>query len=151
LADCGEAVGFYESDGLVSVSMYGSWREAWDNWPRSLPMRDQYFGWREAMGLLFVLLAQALPLPAFILGLLLGSPAGFLFFSAAFVLVRIAILCGVARAYRDRPWTYWLSPLCDLPVAVKLLRSTLMRRHSWRGRSYMRRPDGGFQPVESTK
>ena len=28
-------------------AMYDNWRETWHNWPRSLPMRDQYFGWRE--------------------------------------------------------------------------------------------------------
>lgn len=151
LAECGEAIGFYESDGLVAVSMYSDWRETWANWPRSLPMRDQYFGWREAVGLLKVLFVQALPLPTFILGLLFGAPVWFLLLMAMFFLIRVGILCGVARAYYDRPWTYWLSPLCDLPVALKLFRSALTRRHSWRGRSYIRGPDGHFEPVENSK
>ena len=63
LAECGEAIGFYESDGLVWVRMYEDWHETWRNWPRSLPTRDQYFGWHEATGLLEVLLIQSLPLP----------------------------------------------------------------------------------------
>ena len=67
LAECGEQIGFYESNGLVDVKMYNSWRETWNNWPRSLPMRDQYFGWREAVALFGVLIVQALPLPAVIL------------------------------------------------------------------------------------
>jgi dolichol-phosphate mannosyltransferase len=61
LVERGEAVGFYETEGLAEVSMYGDWREAWENWPRSLPMRDQYFGWRQAIGLLEVFFVQGLP------------------------------------------------------------------------------------------
>ncbi len=72
LAECGEQIGFYESDGLVEVKMYGSWRETWNNWPRSLPMRDQYFGWRESIGLVGVLVFQALPVPTLILGALIS-------------------------------------------------------------------------------
>lgn len=151
LAECGEAIGFYESDGLVDVSMYNDWRETWNNWPRSLPMRDQYFGWHEAIGLLEVLIGQAVPLPTFILGLIFGAPIWLLLLTAMFLLIRVGILCGVARAYHDRPWTYWLSPLCDLPVALKLLQSALTRRHSWRGRSYIRRRDGTFEPIENSK
>jgi dolichol-phosphate mannosyltransferase len=59
LAECGEAIGFYESDGLVGVTMYAAWQETWRNWPRSLPTRDQHFGWREAAGLLEVLLVPS--------------------------------------------------------------------------------------------
>jgi dolichol-phosphate mannosyltransferase len=151
LADSGEAVGFYESNGLVDAAMYGNWRETWANWPRSLPMRDRYFGWRETIGLLIVLFAQALPLPAFILGLLLGAPLWLLFLTTPLLLIRLGILCGVARAYPDRPWTYWLSPFFDLPVTLKLLRSAQARLQNWRGRSYIRRPGGIFEPIENPK
>ena len=147
LADCGEAVGFYESDGLVEASMYRDWRETWRNWPRSLPMRDQYFGSREAAGLLAVLLVQALPLPLFILGWIWGAPSWFFSVTAPFVLIRFGVLGGVARAYPNRPWTYWLSPLWDLPVAFRLIQSALARRHSWRGRSYIRGKGGRFKPL----
>ena len=44
LATNGYAVGFHESDGLASVEMYSSWSDAWRNWTRSLPLRDQYAG-----------------------------------------------------------------------------------------------------------
>ena len=46
----------------------------------------------------------------------------------------VGVLCGAARAYVSRPWTYWLSPLADLPVTAALFASALRRRHSWRGR-----------------
>ena len=147
LAESGEAVGFYESDGLAEASMYRDWRDTWRNWPRSLPLRDQYFGWREAGGLLGVLLVQALPLPMFMLGWFLGAPIWFLSVIAVFLLMRIGVLCGMARAYPNRPWTYWLSPLCDLPVALRLIQSALTRHHSWRGRSYVRGKGGKFEAL----
>jgi dolichol-phosphate mannosyltransferase len=108
-------------------------------------MRDQYFGWREAAGLLAVLLLQALPLPLFILGWIWGAPSWFFSVTAPFVLIRLGVLGGVARAYPNRPWTYWLSPLWDLPVAFRLIQSALARRHSWRGRSYIRGKGGKFE------
>ncbi len=40
----------------------------------------------------------------------------------ALVAVRLGVLFGTARAYRRLPWTYWLSPLSDLPVALRIWR-----------------------------
>jgi dolichol-phosphate mannosyltransferase len=148
LAECGETVGFYEADpGLIDVRMYGSGRETWNNWPRSLPMRDQYFGWREAFGLVIILLLQALPLPAFVLGVAAGAPLWFVSLAGFLLAIRIGILVGVARAYPARPWTYWLSPFCDLPVVLRIIEFAMRRRHSWRGRVYVRRKGGVFEPL----
>jgi len=147
LAECGEAVGFYESDNLVAVQMYSDWRETWKNWPRSLPMRDQYFGWREALDLLLLVPAQALPLPLLIFGLIVGAPLWFTCVTGLLFTIRVGVLFGAARAYPERPWTYWLSPLCDLPVVLRIIQSALMRRHTWRGRTYLRRKGGTFEPV----
>jgi dolichol-phosphate mannosyltransferase len=147
LAECGEIVGFYEAGALVEVSMYRHWRETWHNWPRSLPMRDQYFGWREMIGLLGVLFLQALPLPAFILAWIFAAPFWFLTLAAVLLLMRVGVLCGTARAYAKRPWSYWLSPLWDLPAALRVIQSALARRHTWRGRSYIRGKGGKFEPV----
>lgn len=148
LAQCGEKVGFYEAEkDLIEARMYGSWRETWANWPRSLPMRDQYFGWRETAGLAVVLLFQALPLPSLVLGLALGAPTWFLWLAGSLSALRIGVLFGVSRAYPDRPWTYWLSPLGDLPVAARIIQLALKRRHSWRGRTYIRRKGGIFEPL----
>lgn len=148
MAERGEAVGFYETEeDLVTVRMYDTWQETWSNWPRSLPMRDQYFDWRHGLRLLSALALQALPLPLVIVGAVFGAPL--LFFAAAGSLtaIRIGILFGVARAYPRRPWTYWLSPLLDLPVTVRILQSALKRRHRWRGRVYVRRRGGVFEPA----
>ncbi|MEO6163313.1 MAG: glycosyltransferase family 2 protein [Candidatus Binatia bacterium] len=147
LAACGEAIGFYESNGLVEVKMYDNWRETWNNWPRSLPMRDQYFGWREAIGLLGVLVVQALPMPALILGALFRLPLPLLILAGLLSIIRLGILFGVARAYPNRPWTYWLSPIADLPVILRIIQFALRRRHRWRGRTYRRGKGGVFEPV----
>ena len=131
--------------------MYGSWRETWNNWPRSLPMRDQYFGWREAMSLFGILIVQALPLPAVILGALFRLPLPILVFAGFLLMIRVGVLFGVARAYPDRPWTFWLSPLADLPVVLRIIQFALRRHHSWRGRTYRRGKGGVFKPIGDVK
>ena len=132
----GDAVGFYESDDLIDVAMYADWRDAWDNWPRSLTTRDGLFGVAGWLGLLELVLVQALPLPL----LLSRWPAA----GAArrvnvlLLTMRLGMLVGMARAYPSRPWTFWLSPLFDLPAAFALWRSALRTRHMWRGRAVTR-------------
>lgn len=147
MAECGELVGFYEADDLVEASMYDNWRETWANWPRSLPMRDRYFGWRQAAGLSGVLFFQALPLPLLLLGTLFGAPFWFSCLNGFLLALRIGVLFGLSRVYPKKPWTYWLSPLVDLPVTLRILQFALRRRHSWRGRTYVRRRGGVFEPL----
>jgi dolichol-phosphate mannosyltransferase len=134
LAALGWAVGFYEAGDLAWVKMYPNGRELWRNWPRSLPLRDQYSGAAGALGLAEVALVQALPLPLFVLLRLIRAPRWMLALNVALVMTRLGVLCGTARAYRRVLWSYWLSPLCDVPAAVQLCRSALRRRHTWRGR-----------------
>jgi dolichol-phosphate mannosyltransferase len=139
LATNGYAVGFHEADGLASVDMYASWSDAWKNWTRSLPLRDQYAGRAGWLGLTEVALAQALPLPVLLmLWRSAPRPRFALAINGLLVLVRLGVLGGTARAYAWRPWTYWLSPLADLPVAVQLWRNALRRTHVWRGRIVVR-------------
>jgi dolichol-phosphate mannosyltransferase len=149
LAECGEPVGFYENDRLIEVTMFADGRDAWKNWSRSLPARDQYFGWRDIIGLAEVLLVQGLPLPGF-LGSTLGWPDWFVTLNGALLCLRFGVLAGSARAYVSRPWSFWLSPCCDLPVALKLIESTITPRHSWRGRTYVRRRGGRFEAVNNS-
>ena len=128
----GTRVGFYEADGLIQTAMYADWREAWDNWPRSLATRDALFGIHGWLGLLEVLFVQALPLVLLVL-----RPRGLLRrLNLLLLAMRIGLLCGIARAYAVRPWSFWFSPLTDVPVAVALWRSALSPCHTWRARSY---------------
>ena len=132
----GDAVGFYESDDLIDVTMYADWRDAWHNWPRSLTTRDALFGVEGWLGLLEVVLVQALPLPLLLSRWPAAGAARRL--NVLLLVVRLGMLVGMARAYPSRPWTYWLSPGLDLPSAFALWRSALRRRHVWRGRTYAR-------------
>jgi dolichol-phosphate mannosyltransferase len=139
LADEGYTVGFYEADGLVSVAMYASWREAWRNWTRSLPLRDRFSGPRGWFGLGEIALTQALPLPLlFFVRWVAPGQRVTQIVNVVLLMVRLGVLFGTARAYPRRPWSYWLSPLTDLPVTVQLWRSAFRRRHVWRGRVLIR-------------
>src|SRR5579883_3082668 len=139
LVAAGHVVGFYEVGDLARVEMYRTWRDAWENWTRSLPMHDQFSGFHTVAGWLEVALVQALPLPLFLLLLRKRDDApGLLWLNGLYVALRLCILAGSARAYRRRLWTYWFSPLCDLPVALKLASSAWRRRHTWRGRVILR-------------
>lgn len=148
-ASNGVAVGFYEAGDLAAVNMYGSAREAWHNWSRSLPLRDRYFGVAGVIGLAEVVLVQALPLPLFLVLLAIGTMYALshswllaywlmLAVEGVFVALRLGVLAGTARAYQQPPWTYWLSPLLDVPVACQLWIQALRRRHIWRGRVLLR-------------
>jgi dolichol-phosphate mannosyltransferase len=135
LVAAGHAVGFYEAGNLVTATMYSSWRETWQNWTRSLPMHDHLAGLSSLLGWLEITLVQALPLPLFCL--LIACRARFhslLQINAFLVVLRIGVLFGTSRAYLQRPWSYWVSPICDGPVALKLGLNALRRRHIWRGR-----------------
>jgi dolichol-phosphate mannosyltransferase len=131
----GTPTGFYEAGDLVSVQMYDTAAETWRNWPRSLTLRDRFAPFGGWFGLVEVLLVQAVPLPLALALAIAGATSSLTFAVAAILLcVRIGVLVGAARAYVTKPWTYWLSPLADLPVAFALFASTLRRRHTWRGR-----------------
>ncbi len=139
LVAAGYPVGFYEAGDLITVNMYDDWRDTWHNWPRSLPMHDRFSGMHTLLGWLEVVLVQALPLPLFLLLVATHSRSRWLVLPESILTaIRIGVLIGTARAYQRRPWSYWLSPLCDLPVALELGRNALKRRHTWRGRVLVR-------------
>ena len=138
IAAAGQNVGFFEAGDLVTTSMYPDGMTTLREWPRSLPMRDRYFGLAGVLGLAEVLFVQAAPLPLLLAFRALTAPRWMATLNLMLVATRVGVLAGTARAYRARPWTYWISPLFDLPAALLLLRSALRRRHVWRGRELVR-------------
>jgi dolichol-phosphate mannosyltransferase len=137
IASMGFPVGFYETGDLAAVEMYSGWRDAWENWTRSLPMRDRFARWSSFAGLAEVLLAQALPLwLALVYRRLLGSRHWATGLNLALLSMRLGVLAGTARAYERRPWTYWCSPLVDLAVALRICQMAVKRTHVWRGRAF---------------
>jgi dolichol-phosphate mannosyltransferase len=148
LAKAGYAVGFFETDVPVMVQMYASAREVWANWPRSLVMRDQHADPRSAVSFAQVLLLQAAPLPLLLSALLLGVPAWFALMQAVLCLFRLGVLLGIRGAYTRYSPTFFLSPLMDVPVLLRLLHAQFQRRLVWRGRVYARGRNGTIRAVE---
>ena len=139
LVAAGYPVGFYEAGELITVNMYDDWRDTWRNWSRSLPMHDRFSGIHTLLGWLEVVLVQTLPFPLFLFLVATHSQRRWLVLpESVLAAMRFGVLIGTARAYQSRPWSYWLSPLCDLPVAIELGRNALKRRHTWRGRVLIR-------------
>lgn len=148
LGEAGHEVGFFQSEVPVEVQMYGSAGELWANWPRSLVMRDARAGRSAAVALARILVLQAAPLPLLLGSLLLGGPAWFAAIQASLCLMRLGVLFGVRGAYSRHAASYWLSPLMDLPVALRLLHAQVQRRLVWRGRVYARGRDGTIRAVD---
>jgi dolichol-phosphate mannosyltransferase len=135
----GHRVGFYEAGDLVTVRMYETWQETWKNWPRSLTLRDGLLSRATVIGMAEIIFVAGLPLALASLLALFGHES--LQRSVAFdanvglLCMRIGIMAGTHRAYRNPAWTYWLSLFADLPVAVALIASAVRRQHVWRGRT----------------
>ncbi|MGN6032366.1 MAG: glycosyltransferase [Thermomicrobiales bacterium] len=133
-----------DAGSLLQVAMYGSWRETWRNWTRSLPMRDASSGPDWCGRMADVTLVQGLPLPVLAIVSICsplretasGGPLRTV--NTAALMMRIGLLAGMRRAYRHPPPTYWLSPLLDPAVVAKLWAQGLRREYQWRGRAISR-------------
>ena len=134
----GGTVGFYEAPDLIETHMYDNIAGLWNGWSRSLPVRDAWTRWSSLIGLTEVLLVQSLPLVLLPVAVRkrkhwrAGLP--FLVIEVCLVCTRIGVLIGMRRVYSSVRRSYWLSPLADMPVALKLWQSVLQKRHVWRGR-----------------
>jgi dolichol-phosphate mannosyltransferase len=141
-AASGARVGFLDGSRLYVVRAYESLGQMWREWGRSIDLRDSTSRVRQAVDLVLLVFAQALPIPilaAVAAGLRNGSPTAMdvlIGINAAFVLMRVGLLAALAGSY-DRPGlAFWLSPFAD-PVAVfRVLLSTVRRPRAWRGRQY---------------
>lgn len=150
----GVPVGFFEPEpgaDLIEVEMYASGRDAWTNWTRSLPMRDERSGWGWWLRMADLTLALGLPLPMMAAGLIAvrrkghqQTPWGIgLQLNGGLMLMRLGVAAGMRRAYRNSTWTYWCSPLVDPLAVIKLWSSAVRRQHTWRGRPVHRGYNGG--------
>ena len=141
-AASGARVGFLDGSRLYVVRAYESLGQMWREWGRSIDLRDSTTRVRQAVDLLLLVFAQALPIPilaAVAAGLIDGSPTAMdmlIGINAAFVLMRVGLLATVAGSYERPGLAFWLSPFAD-PIAVyRVLLSTVRRPRAWRGRQY---------------
>ena len=120
---------FVDCADLLEVRMYDGLADTWRGWGRSIALADVTPPAQRALDLAVVWLALALPLPRVLLRrggrLDLGLAA-----------IRLALVVPFARAYRPRGVAYALSPLADVPAAVRLTLSAVRPSRSWRGRTY---------------
>ena len=140
LTASGTPVGFFEAGDLASVEMYAGAAECWNNWPRSLPMRDAFTRPLDlALALAEIGLVQALPLALTLWLAARGDRSSALFrVNAALAAMRLGTLAGTKRAYAKVPWTFWLSPATDLSVATRIALSAFSPDATWRGRTLVR-------------
>jgi dolichol-phosphate mannosyltransferase len=125
----GLTMAFVDACDLLEVRMYESARETWNGWARSLMAPDATTPIRQAEDLAVLWLALALPLPRLLAGR--GTPL-----DALLVALRLAMQGALARAYRPRGSPFWLAPLADVPVMLRLTWSAIRPARSWRGRTY---------------
>ncbi|HEY9610178.1 2'-O-glycosyltransferase CruG [Allocoleopsis sp.] len=147
-ASCGFKVGFLDGAKVVKVRMYEGAKETWNEWGRSLDLKDASSTGQLWSDLWLLLSVQGLPLPASLLFLsCLGLGISSLSVTAAaglnlfLLLIRCALLFAIAPSY-DRTqasassWLFWLSPIADPLAVLRIFLSAIQRPTSWRGRSY---------------
>lgn len=127
----GLTIAFVDACDLLEVRMYESARETWNGWARSLLAPDATSRPRQAEDLAVLWLALALPLPRLIVRR--GTAL-----DALLVAIRLAMQAALARGYRPRGIPFWLAPLVDVPVMLRLTWSAIRPSRTWRGRTYAR-------------
>ena len=143
IAAAGYKVGFFDGSKVIKVRMYQGARETWNEWGRSLDLKDAASTAQVWGDVLFLLCVQALPLPLFLLsGYLLYSgnsyPIAIASFSlnAFLFLLRCGMSIAIASSYSGSSFWFWLSPLADGLAVLRILLSSLRKPTQWRGRTY---------------
>ncbi|MDB9309931.1 glycosyltransferase family 2 protein [Aphanizomenon sp. CS-733/32] len=146
IAAKGFKVGFLDGAKVLRVRMYeGAW-ETWNEWGRSLDLKDaasaaQIWGdlWvlSAVQGLPILILLGYLLLPSVVLSL----PALLLLGLNIFlVVIRFALLLAIAPSYDRKDatagWLFWLSPLADPLAVLRIFLSAFHTPKQWRGRKY---------------
>ncbi|MGD1949749.1 MAG: 2'-O-glycosyltransferase CruG [Leptolyngbyaceae cyanobacterium] len=142
-AQRGAKVGFWDGACLLKVRMYEGWRETWQEWGRSLDLKDASSAGQVWSDLWFLTSVQALPwlsVPVLLLGpptlttqLALGING--VLIAARFAL-QFAILSSYDLSHARGRWLFWLSPLADPLAVLRIALSSFRRPTSWRGRHY---------------
>ena len=143
IAAAGYKVGFFDGSKVIKVRMYEGAKETWDEWGRSLDLKDAASTAQVWGDVLFLFCVQALPLPLLLFSgylLQVGNtyPVVIALFSlnTLLFLLRCGMLIAIAPSYSGSSWFFWLSPLADQLAVLRILLSSLKKPTKWRGRSY---------------
>ena len=143
----GYSVGFLDGAKVIKVRMYEGMKETWQEWGRSLDLKDASTPSLLLLELWLLLFLQALPFPLFIgnfLAILAGESSRVFILlgslNGGLLLTRFGLLLAVSPSY-DRQntkhsWLFWLSPLADGLAVLRILLSASKRPKQWRGRVY---------------
>lgn len=149
IAKAGYRVGFLDGAKIIKVRMYEGMRETWDEWGRSLDLKDATSR-TELWGQLWLLtMVQGLPIPLTMLlfggieeGLSNPFLSGWLDLNVFLLLVRFGMLLAISGSY-DRQfsvgksaWLFWLSPFADPFAVARIFLSARQKPKAWRGRVY---------------
>ncbi|WP_019507319.1 2'-O-glycosyltransferase CruG [Pleurocapsa sp. PCC 7319] len=149
IAAAGYKVGFLDGAKLIKVRMYEGAKETWQEWGRSLDLKDAASVFQVWSDWWFLLLVQGLPLVlSLVAWLLLNLGYGSITLVAVIGLnlfllfLRLIILIAIASSYQ-RPaqfslasWLFWLSPLADPLAVLRIFLSSRQTPTQWRGRIY---------------
>ncbi len=125
LAAAGRRVAFRDGSAVLEVKMHASAAELWREWGRSIALADVSTPAERAGDVAVVWLTMALPL------LRRRTPVDRLL-----LVVRAALLAGLAGSYVRPGPAFWLSPLADPLTALRLTLSAARPPREWKGRSY---------------
>lgn len=129
LASDGWQVGFVDGAALLEVEMYGSARETWRGWGRSIAGADVHGPLALAGDVATLWLTCVLPLAR--VAARRGTRIDRLLLA-----VRWLLGMQLARAYRPRGALPYLAPLADPLVAVRFTQVAIRPERTWRGRRY---------------
>ena len=148
IAASGFKVGFLDGAKVLKVRMYEGAMETWQQWGRSLDLKDASSR-AQIWGDLWLLSAvQGLPLIVVLsylsvsrtIPLSPSPPLVLLGLNLFLLVIRFAMLFAIAPSY-DRTqanagWLFWLSPLADPVAVLRIFLSAFRTPTEWRGRKY---------------
>lgn len=146
-AQQGAKVGFWDGALLLKVRMYEGLQETWQEWGRSLDLKDASLPGQVWGDLWFLTSIQALPwlvLPLLLVSLASGVttlPIQLaLGLNISLIAVRFALQWAILPSYdlsqAHGKWAFWLSPLADVFAVIRIGLSSFHTPTQWRGRQY---------------
>lgn len=146
-AKAGAKVGFWDGSMLLKVRMYEGLRETWQEWGRSLDLKDASSRSQICGDLWFLTCVQALPwltLPLLLWAITFEDPTLpvqlSLGLNASLIAARIALQLAIWPSYdlsqAPNRWIFWFSPLADPLAVLRIWLSSVRTPTSWRGRNY---------------
>lgn len=148
IANAGFKVGFLDGAKVLKVRMYEGALQTWQEWGRSLDLKDASSRAQTWGDLWLLASVQGLPLSIvlsyFVFKVPFDSSFSFvlllLILNIFLLLIRFGMLFAIAPSYdlsqAKGAWLFWLSPLADPLAVVRILLSAVNTPREWRGRKY---------------